>query len=114
MRPQLRTTYRKEGQWVVVKVHGDVDLATGGQLAHYLTARIDEGCLCFILDLTDVAFLDSVGIGVVVRLHKRLMERGGEVRLVIAQRDLLRLFTLTGLHTVFAIYGSVDAAKTGS
>lgn len=98
------------GGWSVVRVHGDVDVAGAPHLREHLLRAVADGHLHVILDLDDVHFIDSTGIGVVIGLLKRTRSLGGDLRLVSTQEMLARVFEITGLDRALPIEPSVDAA----
>jgi anti-sigma B factor antagonist len=63
-----------------------------------------------VVDLTDVEFIDSTGLGALVGARTAAADQGGTVALVCTQPRILKLFTITGLDSVFEIYSSVAAA----
>jgi anti-anti-sigma factor len=63
-----------------------------------------------VVDLSDVTFLDSTRLGVLVTSLKRLREVDGSLDLVVASPRVLKVFTLTGLDVVIPIHETVDAA----
>ena len=71
---------------------------------------MDEQCCDLIVDLTDIAFIDSTGLGVLVAGQNRAGELGGKLSVVCAQERVLKLFRITGLDEVFAIYPTRDEA----
>ncbi|MET7422144.1 STAS domain-containing protein [Dactylosporangium sp. NPDC005555] len=93
----------------VVAVNGNLDVATAGELRESLHHAIGDAGTSLIVDLTGVWFLDSTALGVLVGVHKRLLERGGGLQLVCPRDGLLRIFRLTGLDRVFAIHASLTA-----
>ena len=56
-----------------------------------------------VVDLRKVPFMDSTGIRVLINHKHRLEEAGGQLRLLIATSDIMRLFELTGLTDTFVI-----------
>jgi anti-sigma B factor antagonist len=63
-----------------------------------------------IVDLSQLEFLDSTGLGALIGAHKRAAEHQGEVRLVAQEGQILRLLRITGLLDVFSVYPNLDAA----
>jgi anti-sigma B factor antagonist len=98
------------GEVPVVAVAGEVDLATAPLLRERLEARLAAGMSTIIVDLRDTTFLDSTGLGVLVGTLKRCRDAGGDLRLVIVEPRLLKLFAITGLHETFSISPTVEAA----
>jgi anti-sigma B factor antagonist len=100
----------------VVGVSGEVDVYAAPELRERLTEVLADG-RSVVVDLTEVGFLDSTGLGALVSARASATERGGSLPLVCTHERILKLFTITGLDGVFEIHGTVDeavAALTGS
>jgi anti-sigma B factor antagonist len=97
----------------VVSVRGEVDLATGPEFERALDAVPKDGVASVIVDLTECSFMDSTGLHLLTRTQSRFDSAGSRVALVSANRSVLRVFGLTGLDDVFAIYPSRAAALNG-
>jgi len=104
--PVVTTVRRQPGDdsgTAVLSLHGDVDLVTAGEVRQALADLRDEGITDVVIDASDVTFLDSVGISVLLSAAKRLAEEGGrlEVRSPSpAASDTLRI---TGLDDILNI-----------
>ena len=88
----------------VVVVRGEIDVATSpvlrSELASVLASEPDD----VTLDLRDVTFVDSSGLGVMVGALKRLREGGGERFAIVDPQDAVRkVFDITGLSSLFQI-----------
>jgi anti-sigma B factor antagonist len=101
-----------EGRWSLVAVTGEIDVYTAPELRGRLASLIDAGHHDVIVDLEGVDFLDSTGLGVLVGALKRVRLHHGCLRLVCTKERLLKIFRITGLAKVFAIYPSVGAASS--
>jgi anti-sigma B factor antagonist len=71
---------------------------------------IDEGHRHFVLDLGFVTFLDSMGLGVIVAITKRVREHEGSLRIASIPSRMLRIFDLTGMRESYEIYPSAAEA----
>jgi anti-sigma B factor antagonist len=98
---------------VVVVVHGEVDIRTAPELRDCLGQVIDGGAGRVVLDLTDVEFLDSTALSVMVGAHKRLTKKGAPLSIVAGSEAVRRVLTVTGLTRVFAVHGSRADALPG-
>jgi anti-sigma B factor antagonist len=93
----------------VIAVQGDLDLATAPQLKWMLVDALDEGHDHLVLDLKDSTFMDSTALGVLVGVSRSL-GADGTLAIVCANAKLLKIFELSGMDGVFAIYPSLDHA----
>jgi len=95
-------TVDRAGDTPCVIAADDVDLVTAPELRSILGDLRAEGHRRVTVDLSATAFLDSVGLSVLVAIHTRLDDDGGELRIVIGPRAR-RLFELTGLDGVLHV-----------
>lgn len=101
------------GPAIVLAVTGEVDAYTAGDLDAPLSVLYSPDAVApelVVVDLSEVQFLDSTGLGVLVKALKRSRESGTMLRLVVAEDRILRVFSLTGLDEVMEIYPTLDAA----
>lgn len=94
----------------VVDVAGEADVYTAQRLREYVTDIVDKGARRLVLDLTRLEFLDSVTLGVLVSIHRRLYFAGGTFAIVCTQPKLLRVFGASGLDRTLRIVDAVRAA----
>jgi anti-sigma B factor antagonist len=93
----------------VIDVEGDLDLATAPQLKWMLVDALDEGHSQLVLDLTRTTFMDSTALGVLVGVTRSL-GADGTLAIVCASHTLAKIFELSGMDGVFAIYPTLDDA----
>ena len=103
------------GVWVIA-LTGEVDLYTAPEFKQQLLDAIAQGAQHVIVDLTDTTFIDSTTLGVLVGGVKRLRAQEGRLSLVCSDRNIRKIFEITGLDRVFTIYPTRDEAlaKTGA
>lgn len=99
---------------VIVVVGGEIDVYTAGKLREALVSSAVCDCPNVILDMSDVDFTDSTGLGVLVGAHKRAHRLGGGVKLAGIGEHLQRILDVTGLSKVFTIYETVELASAES
>jgi anti-sigma B factor antagonist len=99
---------------VVIQPQGELDLYSASDLRHELFGVIENGATAVLVDLETTTFIDSMTIGVLLGAVRRLRQRGGELRIVCADPNITRIFQITLLDRVFAIYPSREAALGSS
>jgi anti-anti-sigma factor len=96
---------------LVVAAPAELDATTAGQLRLDLLEAAAHGHTTVVVDMTRTWFCDSAGLSVLVRAHKRALQEGGELRLVIpADGAVSRIFTLTSLYRFIPRFGSLQQA----
>jgi anti-sigma B factor antagonist len=98
------------GDAFVISLSGEVDLYTAPEFKQQLLEAIGQGAKEVIVDFTDTTFIDSTTLGVLVGGVKRLRPNGGQLSLVCSDRNITKIFEITGLNKVFPIYASRDEA----
>ncbi|MGH9044594.1 MAG: STAS domain-containing protein [Acidimicrobiales bacterium] len=101
------TQERTEGK-AIVKVTGEIDVASAPQLRSELQEVCSGGNPAVAVDLRQVTFLDSSALGVLVGALRRSKENKTELQLIIDSPRLLKIFDITGLTSVFNISDSID------
>ncbi len=88
----------------VVALTGEIDLSTSPLLRATLVSLIDRGARELTVDLCDVTFVDSTGLGVLVAALQLLQARGGGGLSIRGVGPVVRrVFELTGLDAVFSL-----------
>jgi anti-sigma B factor antagonist len=106
----LSLASRTEGDKTVVSVGGEIDVYTAPKLREQIVQLVEEGRYHLVVDMEDVEFLDSTGLGVLVGGLKRVRAHDGSLRLVCTQERILKIFRITGLTKVFPIHSTVAEA----
>lgn len=98
--PQIEVEPDLEGR-VVVLVHGPLDLPEVGPLRAVLTELRAGDCPAIVVDLSDVTFIGSSGLGVLLQGHQDLSAEGRSLILRGAAPQIKRAFEITHLDGVF-------------
>jgi anti-sigma B factor antagonist len=99
-------TERVSDDTALVALQGQVDLHTAPELRDQLVAAIENGAINLVVDLTETTFIDSMTLGVLLGAVKRLRPRGGRLRIVCDDSNIRKIFEITLLDRVFALYGT--------
>ncbi len=110
---ELQLATRHEGEVSVVSARGEVDVFSAPGLDTELDALIAAGNARLVVDLSEVAFLDSTGLGVLVKALKHAREAGGWLHLVITSDRIRKIFEITGLDASIPIFDTAQDAITG-
>ena len=95
----------------VVDVAGDIDLHSAPELREALSRLVDSDTTRQVtLDLSDVTFLDSMALGVILGAKKRLVASGRDLELVVGNPDIRRIFEITMLDRVFELHETREQA----
>jgi anti-sigma B factor antagonist len=94
----------------VIALSGEVDLYTAPEFKQQLLEVIGQGATHVVVDLSDTTFIDSTTLGVLVGGVKRLRPNGGQLSLVCSDRNIAKIFEITGLNKVFPIHETRAAA----
>jgi anti-sigma B factor antagonist len=93
----------------VLRAEGELDVGTAAQLREAVAAALDAHDRLAV-DLSAVTFLDSVTLGVLIGAYNRTKESGGALAVVVTDDRVRRVFRITGLDKVFAMFDSVESA----
>jgi anti-sigma B factor antagonist len=107
---ELSVTSRQEGARTVIAVAGEIDVYTAPTLRERLNELVASGHYDLVVDMENVEFLDSTGLGVLVGGLKRVRSYDGTLSLVCSQEKILKVFRITGLTKVFPIYPTLQEA----
>jgi anti-sigma B factor antagonist len=100
----------KQGDASVVSLRGEIDVYTAPRLRQALIDLVEGGAKDIVVDMERVDFLDSTGLGVLVGGLKRVKSNEGELKLVVTQDRIMKIFDITGLAKVFPMFGSIGEA----
>lgn len=107
----LRATYRDAGSATVLDLSGKITLGEGSALLRTTIRKLlDDNRTRVLLNLADVDYIDSSGIGELVSAYTTAKGRGGELKLLHLTKKVHDLLQLTKLFTVFEVYTDETAA----
>ena len=104
---QVAGRYAQDG-YTVVWVRGEIDMATAPALLGALAEPVRAQQCRVVVDLTDVTFMDSTGLNVLVLARGWANAGSGEVRLVGACRMVRKILHITGLDEIFPVHSTIE------
>jgi anti-sigma B factor antagonist len=105
----IKTEELGDGAYVI-SLAGEVDLYTAPEFKQQLLEVISQGARNVVVDFSDTTFIDSTTLGVLVGGVKRLRTNDGQLSLVCSDRNITKIFEITGLDRVFTIYPTRNEA----
>jgi anti-anti-sigma factor len=97
-------------QILVVTLAGSFDAVTAGQAQSYIATQLAGAQHQVVLDLSQVDFVSSSGVRVILEVLKQARQMGGDLRLAAAQPGPQRTLEISGMVRVLKTYPSIDEA----
>jgi anti-sigma B factor antagonist len=111
----MQISERQVGKVTVIDISGKVVLGDGGdsQVKEKLLTLAEKGQKKLLVNLAEVTYVDSAGLGAIVHSYTAVTKQGGELKLVNATKRIRDLLAITKLLTVFEIFDSeADALRS--
>jgi len=100
----MRIDRRTSNGITILDFHGKLTIEVTAQVRKAVADLLEAGRKNILLNLEDVSFMDSSGIGELVRSYHRVMREGGQVRLLNLTKKMRELLAITKLLTIFECY----------
>jgi anti-sigma B factor antagonist len=94
----------------LVSVEGEIDIATAPRLLAVLNQTVADARGPLVVDLSDVGFMDSTGLALLINAHRRLSRRQHGFAVVCPPGPLLRVFEVTDMVDMLRVCPDVDSA----
>jgi anti-anti-sigma factor len=94
-----------DGQSAEVQLSGELDIDISPRLRDFFTDLSAGGVTAMSIDCSAVSFIDSVGLSVLIAIHRRCEEDGGAVTIVNPSRVVVRTLEIAGLAALFGVDG---------
>jgi anti-sigma B factor antagonist len=112
--PLLHVQPERKPNCVVIHVDGEIDYSTANQLHEEAASAVEAGNRGLVLDLGNVTFCDSSGLGVLVGIWKAVHAIGGRLVLARVPQRCRRLLNRTGLAKIFTVRDRLAEAVTAA
>jgi anti-sigma B factor antagonist len=106
----MEISTREKGKVLVFDIRGDLDAKSATVLKDRINEKITEGKSMILINLTDVPYMDSAGLGVLVSGLKNANRLSGDLRIWGLQDEVKSIFELTRLNKVFQIFEDENSA----
>lgn len=106
----LELASKQLGRVMVIACRGRIALGAEARALEGEVNRVTLGTKSVVLNLTDVDFVDSAGLGLLARIQRSLRTDRGDLKICGMRESLLKVFTITHLDRVFELYDSEEQA----
>ncbi|MDH2412851.1 STAS domain-containing protein [Nocardioides sp. CER19] len=106
----LSVDVEQDGDLTVVRLTGELDVSTTGGVRTVLDDLLIDGAPRLVVDLTALDFMDSAGLGLLVRTHRQARTFRGAFAVVCHEGIVTHLLSMTGLAHVIRVFSSVQDA----
>lgn len=110
MEMDLRIKVRDSNGTPVIELGGELDAYTCSRFREAVIEVIQNGHTNIIINMEDVEYIDSSGLGTLVGGLKRVSEQKGTIAIICASTQIKKVFEITGLERVFPIYHNEEDA----
>jgi anti-sigma B factor antagonist len=97
----MKITNYASGEYDIIKIHGNLDMTTSPEANGFLSDYVEDSRTSIIIDMAEVEYIDSTGIGTLVNLLKRLIPLHGKLILLSLPKHIENLFNKTKIFQFF-------------
>lgn len=109
---KLTYTTQKDQKADYLFIQGDlIGDEVGPKLVEVVSDAIQDGAKIFVIDLSEVRYISSSGIGLLITMLTKMRNSGGEVYLTAPSDHVKKLLIITKLNNIFTVFDSVDDFK---
>lgn len=103
---------KTEGRVIVVALHGDlIGESIGSRLLETVHDLLFEGAKRFVIDLSEVRYVNSAGIGMLITILTKIRNKEGEMVLMRPSGHFNKLLLITKLNKIFPVVDSLAEAR---
>lgn len=110
---KLTYTLEKENKAHFLFVKGDlIGDEVGPKLVELVSDAVNDGIKYFVVDLSEIRYISSSGIGLLITMLTKMRNAGGEVYLTSPSEHVKKLLIITKLNNIFTVFESIEEAKS--
>ena len=94
----------------ILALKGRVDAATSGQIHERIMDEIEKGCRRMIIDFSEVTYISSAGLRILIYASKALTKNSGTLVITALNDNIQKIFEMTGLSKLFHITKDIPSA----
>jgi len=105
----MKIEFKKDGKTGIIKIIGRLDAANARELKEKFQSYLEE-VIFFVMDFSELEFIDSTGLGAIISSLKHSSELNGDVYIANLQPKPRMVFNITRAYKVFEVFDDVEAA----
>jgi len=103
---------REQDKVTILTISGEIEIYNAGHLKAALQQMLDKGQNRLVLNMEEIPFIDSTGIGALLLMVPLIRKAGGDIKLAAVSENVLKVFQITQLSKFFQIYDNdTEAVK---
>lgn len=88
-----------------INLEGELDVSTADKLKEYLHGLVEQEVVDMKINLSNLEYIDSTGLGVMIGVLKKLRTNEKEIYIINPKSNVKKIFTITGLDKIFKVEG---------
>lgn len=91
----------KKDDYLILNLAGDLDVYSEEEFRDFIEDELKDKNLDLVIDIEDLDYLDSTGLGMFMKIYKMYEENGQKVKIINPKENILKLFKITDLTDIF-------------
>lgn len=108
----MQFTEEKKGDVIILRINGRIDAITSPQLEKKVLSIIDSGHHKLLMDFTNVEYLSSAGMRLLLSGTKKMQTVGGKLVISSVDQDVMDVIKMAGFNSILTLASSEDKALT--
>lgn len=100
----------KEEEAIIIKITGEINLYSSQHIKEFIENLLKEGKNIFFIELSEVSYIDSSGLGVFLGIHSKIYKSGGGIHLCSPSTKVNYVLELTKLRGLLNVFSSLEDA----
>ena len=101
----INSTLDSQNKFWDINLGGELDVSTSDKLKEYLHKLADQEMLDMKINLENLEYIDSTGLGVMISVLKKLKVGNKEIYIINPRNNVRKIFNITGLDKIFKVEG---------
>ncbi len=106
----MKIEFRDKGNYIVANLEGELDIESSSDFKKKAGMEISNGHSNMIIDLSQVVYVDSSGLGALIALQREARLNGGALVIIGATEQIRRTMKITHLDKLFEFYDTLEEA----